>query len=104
MFLACKKAARVLVLGIALLGAAIGTHTMAQAEQGPAAADVAAVAAMPAVAAAPVLDAGSSGPGPGLAAEAAPVTSSGPGSGAAAAEAALPAAPAPVTSSGPPPS
>ena len=34
MFLAGKKVARVLVLGIALLGAATGAHTMAEAAGG----------------------------------------------------------------------
>ena len=38
MFVAGKKAARVLVLGIALLGAASGAHTMAEAAGGPPAA------------------------------------------------------------------
>jgi hypothetical protein len=50
MFLACKKAARVLVLGIALLGAALGAHTMTEAAQGPGSAGAAAVAAAPEVA------------------------------------------------------
>jgi hypothetical protein len=53
MFLAGQKVARVLVLGIALMGAATGTLTMAEAAGGPAVAP--AVAAARAAAAAPAL-------------------------------------------------
>jgi hypothetical protein len=50
MFVAGKKAARVLVLGISLMGAALGTHTMTEAAQGPG--NLGAAAAAPTAAAA----------------------------------------------------
>ena len=70
MFLARKKVARALVLGISLMGAATGTLTMAEAAGGP----VAAPALPPAVAAALLAAKGRAAEGAVLTAAAVPAT------------------------------